>query len=278
VNSTHYFIPGTKEKLLALLCTCIFFASCVSSKRLTEKAIYFKNISDSALQKAAIQYEPQIQKGDILYIGVITPNEKSAQLFNQPNFYAGSNVITGSSTSTTSGPTQGYLVNEKGSIVFPYLGQMHVAGMTKQSLADTITNKIRQYIDSAIVNVRLLNYRVTVLGEVARPGTFSIPSERVSVLDALGLAGDLTIYGRRDNVRIIRNTGEKMQSATLDLNEGNIFSSPYFYLQPNDVLYVEMNNRKIPNADQTNIRNVSIALGIISAIGVVVSAINVLNN
>ena len=269
---------GEMKKLLTFICGCVFLASCVSSKKLTEKAVYFKNISDSALKQATAHYEPLIQKGDILYIGVITPNEKSAQLFNQPNFYAGSNIVGGSSAGTGSTPTQGYLVNEKGNIVFPYLGQMQVMGMTKQVLSDTIANRLKKYIDSAIINVRLLNYRVTVLGEVMRPGTFSIPSERVSILDAIGLAGDLTIYGKRDNIRVIRNTGDSMHTVVLDLNAGNIFSSPYFYLQPNDVVYVEMNNRKIPNTDQANFRNVGIALGIISALGVIVSAINVLNN
>src|SRR5687768_15391910 len=102
---------GEREKLLAFICSCVFLASCVSSKKLTDRAIYFKNISDSALHKAIPPSESLIQKGDILYIGVITPNEKSAQLFNQPNFYAGSNVISGTSTGSSSSPTQGYLVN-----------------------------------------------------------------------------------------------------------------------------------------------------------------------
>lgn len=257
---------------LYLIALVVFLGSCVSSKELTDKAIYFKNISDSALRHASVQYEPLIQKGDILYIGVITPNEKSAQLFNQPNFYAGSDrgIISAESS------TQGYLVNEKGVIVFPVLGRLDVAGLTKEALSEILTVKLEEYIDSAIVTVRLLNYRITVLGEVVRPGTYSIPSERVSVLDALGLAGDLTVYGKRDNIRIIRNAGDSMQTVTLDLNRGNIFASPYFYLQPNDVLYVEMNNRKIPNTDMADLRRVSMALSVLSAVGVIVGIINVL--
>lgn len=272
----QYLMPVSAVRMpLYLIALVIFLGSCVSSKELTDKAIYFKNISDSALRHASVQYEPLIQKGDILYIGVITPNEKSAQLFNQPNFYAGSDRIQGVASGSSGGPTQGYLVNEKGAIVFPYLGRLNVAGMTKEVLSDTISARLRQYIDSAIVSVRLLNYRVTVLGEVARPGTYSIPSERVSVLDALGLAGDLTVYGKRDNIRIIRNSGDNMQTITLDINKGNIFASPYFYLQPNDVLYVEMNNRKIPNTDMADLRRVSMALSILSAAGVIVGIINV---
>ncbi len=266
------------KQLFIFFGSCFFLFSCVSSKKLTEDAIYFKNISDSVISISGSAYEPLIQKGDILYIGVITPNEKSSQLFNQPNFYAGSDRVAGAATSGTSGgPTQGYLVNEKGDITFPYLGNIHVSGQTKQKLSDSLTKQLRSYIDSVIVNVRLLNYRVTVLGEVARPGTFSIPSERVTILDAIGLAGDLTIYGRRDNIRIIRNTGDVVNTATIDISKGNIFTSPYFYLQPNDVLYVEMNSRKIPNTDQAELRRASIAIGIISALGVIVSTINVLS-
>ncbi len=260
---------------LCIVVIGLFFVSCTSSKALTDRTIYFKNISDSALQLASRQYEPRIQKGDILYIGVFTPNEKSAQLFNQPNFYAGSDRMSGGGGANSAGPTQGYLVNEKGNIVFPYLGTMYVAGLTKQGLSELVTTSITRYLDSAIVSVRLLNYRVTVLGEVARPGTFSIPSERVSILDAIGMAGDLTVYGKRNNVRIIRNTGDTLHTATLDLNAGNIFASPYFYLQPNDVVYVEMNERKIPNTDMADIRRVSFALSILSAVGVIIGIINV---
>lgn len=266
-------ISTVKIPLYALVLIC-FFCSCTSFKKLTDRTVYFKNISDSALGAAAVQYEPRIQKGDILYIGVFTPNEKSAQLFNQPNFYGGSDRASAGASST--GPTQGYLVDENGTIVLPYLGRIKAAGMTKLSLSDSLTRGLGYYIDSAIISIRLLNYRITVIGEVAKPGTFSIPSERITILDAIGMAGDLTVYGRRNNVRIIRNNGDLLQTAIVDLNEGNIFASPYFYLQPNDVVYVEMNERKIPNTDMADLRKVSTALSILSAVGVIVGIINIL--
>ena len=115
-----------------------------------------------------------------------------------------------------------------------------------------------------------------MLGEVMKPGTFSIPSERVTVLDAIGLAGDLSVYGKRNNIRVIRTSGGNRQTGTLDLNKGDIFDSPFFYLRQNDIVYVEMNEKKLPNSDQASLRRVSIALGIISALGVVISTINVL--
>ncbi len=152
---------------------------------------------------------------------------------------------------------------------------MPAAGLSKTLLTDNLNKGIKQYVDSAIVTIRLLNYRVTILGEVTRPGTYSIPSERVTILDAIGLAGDLNIYGRRDNIKVIRTVNGVREMGTLNLNTGNIFNSPYFYLRQNDFVYVEMNDRKIPNTDQANIGNVSLALGIISAVSVVLSAINV---
>lgn len=261
--------------MLFIVLSSSLFTACVSSKKLTEKSLYFRNISDSMLQQRSIEYEPILQKGDILSIGVITPNERSFRMFNQSNSYGASGSVSDASAGV-GGSSQGYLVNEKGLITFPYLGQVKAEGLTRTALSDTISNRLHQYIDSPIVSIRLLNYRITVLGEVTRPGTFSIPSERVSILDAIGLAGDLTIYGRRNNIRIIRNINGIRQTSILDLNAGNIFDSPFFYLRQNDIVYIEMNERKIPNSDQASLRNVSIALGIISALGVVISTINVL--
>ena len=252
------------------------FTACVSNKELTTRSQYFREISDSILKKASIEYEPVFQKGDILSISVITPNEMSSRLFNQPNFSAGAAGNSVDDAGTGPQIPGGYLVNEKGVIIFPYLGQIKAAGLTRQNLTDTLSNRLRHYIDSAIVSIRLLNYRITILGEVTRPGTFSIPSERVSVLDAIGLAGDLTIYGKRSNIRVIRTKDGVRETGTLDLNKGDIFNSPFFYLRQNDIVYIEMNDRKIPNTDQASLRNVSIALGIISALGVIISTINVL--
>ena len=261
--------------ILFIVISCSLVTACTTPKALRERALYFRDINDSVLQQRALEYEPILQKGDILSIGVITANESSAKMFNQANSYGatGSSSETGSSIT---GSSQGYLVNDKGLIIFPYLGQIRAAGLSRTALADTIVGRLSKYIDSAIVSIRLLNYRITILGEVTRPGTYSIPSERVSILDAIGLAGDLTIYGQRKNIRIIRNIDGVRQTGLLDLNTGDIFGSPFFYLRQNDIVYVEMNDRKIPNSDQSSLRNVSIGLGILSAIGVIISTINVL--
>src|SRR5688500_7173538 len=200
------------------------FASCTPTKKLTEEAIYFKNTSDSLLASSPLEYKSLIQKGDILYIAVNTANEASARLLNQQNFYAGSNISAGASSSGGATPV-GYLVDEEGAITFPYIGKVAVAGKTKSEARDTISTLIRKYVDDAIVSLRLLNYKVTILGEVARPGSYSIPSERVTILDALGLAGDLTVFGKRDNVKVIRESGGKREMGILNLGKGDIFNS-----------------------------------------------------
>lgn len=256
-----------RNLLLVMLTTCGLI-SCVSNKELTSKAVYFKNANDSSIRKTVIEFEPRLQKGDILYIGVTTANDASAKLFNLPNFYASSVTAGGGG-----GNTSGYLIDESGDIIFPMIGRLHVDGMTKINLTDTLTRKVREYASDAIISVRLINYKVTVLGEVAKPGSFSIPSERVTVLEALGLAGDLTSFGKRDNIRVIRETNQGREMGQLNLNDGNIFSSPYYYLRQNDVVYVEMNNRKMANVDQTNARTLSIGLGIVSAISLIVATI-----
>lgn len=264
----------TKRALLIVFAIGML-AACRSTKKLTEQSVYFRNISDSMLNKKALEYEPVLQKGDILSIVVITPNENSSRLFNRPNV----NSVGGTGeASAGSAAGSGYLIDEKGNVSIPYIGNVQAAGQSRMQFQETLTNRLKQYMESPTVTVRLLNYRITVLGEVAKPGTFTIPSERVSVLDAIGLAGDLTVYGKRNNIRVIRQTDNGRETGTIDINKGDIFGSPFYYLRQNDVVYVEMNDRKMANADQSSLRGLTIALGVVSALGVIVSTINVLRN
>lgn len=255
---------------LLLLLSVVLFASCGTNKKLLQRSLYFRDLTDSLLQQPVATFEQKLQPGDILYIGVNTPSEAHAKLLNQPNFVAGPSAGGAGSASTGGGPT-GYLVENDGTIIYPMLGKLHVAGLTKAQLIDTLTERLRVEIDSPIVSVRLLNYKVTVLGEVGSPGTFTIPNERLTVLDAIGLAGDLTVYGERDSIRVIRTKDGKIETGTLNLNSGNIFNSPYFYLQQNDVVYVKMNKRKIATSDQATLRNISLGLAIISTLTVILT-------
>lgn len=245
-------------------------SSCGSSKKYYREAVYFRELSDSLERAAPVEFEQRFQPGDILYIGVITPNERMSGILNQP--------VTSLQSSTVSGGPMGYLVDNDSTIVFPLLGKLRVAGHTKRTFTTDITQKLKYFVDSPIVTVRLMNYRVTMLGELNKPGTITIPNERVSILDAIGLAGDLTIYGIRDSVKVIRQNEGKIETGTINLNSGNIFDSPYFYLKQNDIVYVKMNKRKLAAADQTALRNVSLGVGILSAVtALVVTIINVSN-
>jgi polysaccharide biosynthesis/export protein len=274
-SSTTINLMSSIPRLFIFMVAATLVFSCKTNQKITEQSIYFRNISDSMLQKQALAFEPVLQRGDILSIVVVTPNEASSKLFNRPNTSETSVRNDGSAGAGSGG---GYLIDENGNISIPYVGYIKAAGLTRMQLTDTLTNQLRRFIDSANVTVRLTNYRITILGEVAKPGTFTIPNERVTILDAIGLAGDLTIFGKRNNIRVIRETDEGRQTGTIDINKGDIFNSPFYYLRQNDVVYVEMNNRKVINSDQSGLRTFGVIIGAVSAIGVIVSTINVLNN
>jgi polysaccharide biosynthesis/export protein len=214
------------------------FSSCVN----TRKTSYFSELGDSRIQAPDPQV-PVINKHDLLSITVSSANAEASKPYNDPNFLS-------TTTSTATGSTQqmmGYLVTEDGGFKFPELGYINAEGFTIKQLSDSITDKLkaRELLVDPIVTIRFLNFRVTVLGEVNHPTVVTVPNERISVLEALGLAGDLTIYGKRDNVLLIREeTGGKLVRR-LDLNSPQFLSSPYFYLKTNDVLYVEPNKNKV---------------------------------
>ncbi|MEJ7675679.1 MAG: polysaccharide biosynthesis/export family protein [Chitinophagaceae bacterium] len=149
----------------------------------------------------------------------------------------------------------GYLVNIDGFIQLPILGNVKAAGLTKKQLKDNLTNSIleKKLLLDPIVNIRHLNYEVTVIGEVNRPTVITVPSERISLVKALGLAGDLTIYGKRDNVLLIREEEGKKRIRRIDLSSSNFLLSPYYYLKPNDVVYVEPNKAKVASASRTQL-------------------------
>jgi polysaccharide export outer membrane protein len=246
-------------------------ASCVNSKKLSQEAIYFQNVTDSSLRNSVVNYESVIQKGDILGIKVMTANESSSRIFNQQTLSVTPTANAGSGVAESS---VGYLVDNEGNISLPLIGKVHIAGSTAAAATDTLTSLIRPILTDAIVSIRLLNFKITVLGEVLKPGSMAIPSERVTILDAIGLAGDLTVFGRRDNIKVIRDVNGKREMGILDIKKGDIFDSPYYYLRQNDIVYVEMNNRKMGNADQTNVRNLSIVLAAVTAIALIVNTIN----
>lgn len=186
------------------------------------------------------------------------------------------NAGVGQTSSNNTTNTLGYMVDVNGDVTLPLIGKVQAFGKTKEELAAAIREKLLSQVQDPIVNVRFLNYRITVIGEVARPGTYSIPNEKVTVLEAIGLAGDLTPFGRRDNILVIREKDGHQEFARIDISGGDVFKSPYFQLKQNDVIYIDVNERKVPNTDQVRSRNISLIVGISSAVGILITAINAL--
>lgn len=233
-----------------IIATIIVLASSCAS---TKKVIYFDNIKDTNLTSEYANIEPVIQVNDILSIIISSQSAEASAPFNAPNE---STFITSSASSSTNRLTIGYLVNPKGEIQFPILGTIAVAGMTKSQLTTHITQQLRdrQLLVDPIATIRHLNYRVSVLGEVAKPGVFSVPNEKLSLLEALSFAGDITIYGKRENVLLIRENGRGEKTIKrLDLTNPEILSSPYYYLESNDIIYVEPIQNRLSREKSTQL-------------------------
>jgi polysaccharide biosynthesis/export protein len=243
--------------------------SCVN----TRKATYFNDIADTAMIAATNIPEPVINPNDLLSISVSSLDPQSTLLFNTPNLPV---APGGAATSNnTLQQAVGYLVNKDGMIKFPILGEIKAQGLTKKELETNITQQLlnKKLLFDPIVNVRFLNYRVTVLGEVAHPGVITVPSEQISILEALGQAGDLTINGKRDNVAIIRQHNDGTRTVNrLNLNSSNVLRSPYFFLQSNDVVYVEPDKAKTAGASRSQQLLPSILSGV-SILVVVITAL-----
>lgn len=253
-----------------MLGLCISLSSCISSKELV---LYQKNENgnDSTIALAG-RYTPTIKIGDVLSVQVSSLSPEATAFFNP---YAAMTAISGMTTiqnnPTTPLPyTPGYLVGEEGQIELPLLGRLTVAKLTNSQAATQIKAKLLDFLKEPTVNVRNLNFQITVSGEVSRPSLFSIPSENISLPAALGLAGDITIYGRRDNILIIREENDQRTFNHIDLTKRDVFKSPYYYLHPNDVVYVEPGKARITNADRTY-QLLPIALSALSFIAIIVT-------
>lgn len=212
-----------------------------------KKVVYFNDISDTQINNAIANLEPVIQKNDLLSITVSSPNATASQPFNTA--VTVSTQIVG----YTSTQAVGYLVDQDGYIDIPMLGRMKAAGLTKKELKENISkslvdNKLLLY---PVVSVRYLNFKVTVLGEVAKPMVINVPDEKINILEALGFAGDMTVYARRDNVVLIREEKGNRIVKRLDLNSANLLTSPYYNLRSNDIIYVEPNKAKVSAASNT---------------------------
>ncbi len=236
-----------KSKWIVILFASLFIMSSCSSYK---NVPYLQNPEVvNELKKELPMYDAKIMPKDLLTIMVNTTDPEAAAPFNLTAQTAANNAR---SNSLYSQPTlQQYLVNNEGNIDFPVLGRLHVGGLTKNQAEDLIREKLKPYLrEEPIVTVRMVNYKISVMGEVARPGTFTVNNEKVNILEALAMAGDLTIWGKRDDVMLIREDAKgKREIITLNLNDANLITSDHYYLQQNDILYVTPNKTKAKNSD-----------------------------
>ena len=243
------------------MCVVVLCTSCASSK----KVVYLQDVVPLKQQDIEQKYEVYIHNDDLLAIMVNSKNPELALPFNMPMV----SYQLGSQTA----PQQrvlGYLVDTNGDIDFPILGKLHVAGLTRLQLTDMIKQRLidEDLIKDPIVTVQFLNYKVSVMGEVNRPGSFNISGDRITLLEALSMAGDLTIYGRRDRVAVIREKDGKRTILMHDLRSSDIFNSPCYYLQQNDIVYVEPNKAKAGQSEINQNKSVGVWL---SAASILVS-------
>ena len=240
--------------LFCSLLIALFFISCNSQKKAVYN--YIENANDTLVKNAVKSFEPIIQKNDLLSIQVYSNSTKpeiSDALYN-PAAVSGS---SGGASGGGGGGSSGYMVDMDGNIRFPRLGVIHAEGLTKRQLADTIVSKITD-LENPTAVIRFLNYRITVLGEVGHQGSFNVPNEKVTIFEALGLAGDIPVTGKKDNVRVLRVVNGDREIGTVDLTSKDIFESPYYNLQQNDVVLVDVKNKSKAIRSGANIETGSV--------------------
>ncbi|GAB3747430.1 polysaccharide biosynthesis/export family protein [Spirosoma pomorum] len=237
-------------KLFALL-VLLQNSGCISSKKL----VYFQTLQDSSANnvlQSAERYTPKVQVGDVLSIQVNSLNQEASAFFNP---YAAISATNNQQVNANTAPiasNYGYLVSPQGTITLPLIGDQPVKDKTTGQIADMIREKLKSYLKEPTVSVRNLNFRISVLGEVQRPSLFTIPNEQITLPEALALAGDLTVYGQRNNILVIREEGGQKTFARLDLTKRDLFSSPYYYLHPNDIVYIEPGSARAASVDRFN--------------------------
>lgn len=256
------------SKLYILSLSLLLSVSSCSSRR---NLVYFNDLSGQSefREKIVNQTEPKIQAADVLDIAVNTLSAESNILFT-------ANPTRQSSVNSLQ-DKDGYRVDNLGYVNFPVTGSVKLAGLTIEEAQLAMTKEINKYVKDPIVNIKYLNFKITVIGEVNRPETFTITNERINILEALGRAGDMTPYGKRENVLVIRENGSERIMVRLNMNSKDILKSPYFYLKQNDVVYVEADKTKEKMYSEGN-RLMPVWLTVFSSVAVVVTAIIFNNN
>jgi len=261
--------------ILFILFISVNIFSCSSQKKIK----YFEDIPDSGQLKnipSAVYAAPTIQVDDILTILVETVDPTATASINMGNVPVQSATGVPGATSLTQQPLSGYLVNKDGYVEVPVLGRIKLLGYTTNEARDIVLKEALKYYKDPTVIVRYANFKISVTGEVARPGSYIVPNEKVSVVDAIALAGDLTIFGKRDNVLLIRENSDGTTTPyRIDLRKSSLISSPFYYLKQNDIIYVEPGKGKAAANDAAQARVYAILASLISVLIVVASRINI---
>jgi len=220
------------HRIALLLMFSIALFSCGSKK----KIVYLQGIENAKSYDNSTNYEAIIQPDDVLSIIVSSDSPEIAAPFNLPEIQSNETDYRGIKT---------YLVDNTGYIDYPVLGKIKLGGLTRTEANNKMVTAISEYIRKPIVNLRIANYKISVLGEVSKPGSYTVIGERVTILEALGMAGDLTIYGVRENILVIREKEGKKTYTRVDLTNPDLLNSPFYYLSQNDVIFVEQNKTRI---------------------------------
>ena len=266
------FFPVVTIALFIALLSC----SCRNVKNLQ----YLRGIDSTHLSK--IQYaEPIIQKGDLLGITVYSDDPLATAavtnpLSNTSGLSLGKTAggaSSDASTSTGASTLQGFIVNQSGEIQLYKLGTIVVEGKTKKQLADTLALMYANLglLKNPYVEIRFLNYKISIIGEVNRPGPYSVPADKLTAFEAIGLAGDITLYGRRDNVLVVRETNGVRQVGRLNLQDPQVFKSPYYNLQQNDMLIVDVGKNKAAQNNQATVQYISIVASLVSVAAIIIT-------
>ena len=254
-----------KILLITLTISALLFTGCISQ----EKVAYFKGVdatsAEAINQEFKAQHEPVLGKGDVLLITVSGLDPLAVAPFNLPLvMYA----TPGNDKINTSPTLQTYTIETNGTINFPVVGILKLTGLKKSEAVSLIKEKLLPYLKDPIVKIEFMNFQVTVLGEVNKPGRYIINDEKVSLLDALGMAGDMTIYGRRENILITRESEGKLEFQRINLNSDELFRSPYYYLKQNDIVYIEPSSVKT-----TASQNIPLYLSTLSTIAAISTSV-----
>ncbi|MFD0975733.1 polysaccharide biosynthesis/export family protein [Salinimicrobium gaetbulicola] len=227
------------KKFLYVILSLLLFASCSSRKEI----VYFQDVDRIKSFDSIRQFEPRIEVNDVLNINVSSLNDEVVEPFRMDI----GNRSGAGNTGNNNASLQGYLVDVDGSIQFPVLGKIKVEGLTRSQLEEDLTRQLREYVTDAVVRVRIVNFKITVLGETGS-SVIDVPDERISVPQAIAMAGDVTYDGKRDNILIIRDNNGKLSYGRIDLTSADVFKNPFYYLKQNDIVYVEPTYRKVKSA------------------------------